>query len=268
MAWKFLNSRLFVVGVIVLLIMIAAGECKRIIDNNREINIHEQNVSALTDSLRFERTRNGALLVSIDGYISTEKELKLLNKGLWDEVTKQKGKVISLTNTVIKLRIDSAELAKHVDRLKVYIGELEKIDTNHFEAPWVLPYKFDNDNFFSVNGRTRIGVLHNNPLYLVHDTTYLTSFENSIKLTWGEKVEKNKLRIFVQSNFPGFTVGSLEGVLIDPNTNPLFKDLMEKRHWFSGWSLGMGITPGLNLVDGGKFGLTVGPTLIWNIYTW
>lgn len=265
--WKFLNSKFFTIAVIVILLMIGTGECKRILNLKRDINTHEQNISALTDSLKFEKTKKGALLVSIDGYIASEKELKKLNTDLWQQVNDQKGKVITLSNVVIRLKQDSTELAKNVDKLKTYIGELVKIDTNHFEAPWVLAEKYDDNNFFSVTGRTRIGVLHQNPLYLVHDTTYMTGFENQIDLTWGEKVEKGKLRIFVESTFPGFTVKSMEGVLIDPNTNPLFKDLMKKKHWFNGWSVGLGITPGIDLVNQSKFGITVGPTFTWNIYT-
>ena len=265
--WVFLNSKIFVIILIVLLFLFLAGQCKRIVDKQRDILKKEQNISALTDSLKFEHTKNGVLLVSIDGYISTEKELKKLNKDLWNEVTAQKGKVITLSNVVIRLQQDRTELAKHIDKLKVYIGELQKIDTNHFEADWILPYKYDENNFFSVTGRTRIGVLHQNPLYLVHDTTYLTKFENQIDLTWGEKIEKGKLRIYVKSAYPGFTVKSMSGVLIDPNTNPLFKNLMKKRHWFSGFGVGPSITTGWDFLQA-KPTIVVGAAFHYTIYQW
>jgi hypothetical protein len=264
--WKFINSKYFPIAVIVLLLMFSAQECKRIKDLKRDISEHEQNINALTDSLKYEKTRNGALLVSIDGYIATEKELKTINAGLWKSVNDQKGKVLSLTNAVLKLKVDSTELAKHIDQLKVYIGELVKIDTNHFEAPWVLPYSFDKDNSFSVVGKTRIGVLRENPLYLVHDTTYLIKFENQIKLTWGQKVENGKLRIFVETKFPGFTVGSLEGVLIDPSSIPGIIPV-DKKHWFSGWSLGASITPGWDIINA-KPTIVIGPSLHYSIYQW
>ena len=59
----------------------------------------------------------------------------------------------------------------------------------------------------------------------------------------------------------------MSGVLIDPNTNPLFKKLMQKRHWFNGWNLGLGITPGWNVMDA-KFGIVIGPSITWSIYNW
>jgi hypothetical protein len=102
-AWKFVNSKIFIIGLIILLIMVLAGQCKRIIDQNQSIDQSEQNISALTDSLQFERDKNGALLVSIDGYIATETELKRLNENLWKEVNEQKGKVLSLNSVILQL---------------------------------------------------------------------------------------------------------------------------------------------------------------------
>jgi hypothetical protein len=270
--WKFVNSKFFAIVVIVLLLMIGAGECKRIIDLNQTINVHENNISALTDSLKYEKMRNGNLLVSIDGYIATEKELKTLNKALWDAVNDQKGKVIALINVVVRLQQDSTMLAKNVDKLKTQIGEMTKIDDSTYMVPWVLAYLYDKSPKDSLNydvftGRSIVSVLDKDPLVLRHKNSYMLNRKTQIELTYGEKVENGKLRIFITSPYPGFTVKSMEGVLIDPNTNPLFKDLMKKRHWFNGFSVGLGITPGINIVDQ-KFGLTLGPTFSWNIYTW
>jgi hypothetical protein len=263
--WTFLNSKLFVIILIVLLIMFAAGECRRIMSLKTEIDTHDQNISALKDSLKFERTKNGALLVSIDGYISTEKELKSLNKGLWDEVTAQKGKVISLTNLVVILKQDSAQLAKTVDKLNTIIGTMLKIDDSTFVAPWTLAFTYDSTNYDVFRGRTQVGISSKDPLILRHKNTYLLERKTQIELTWGEKVEKGKLRIFVKSNYPGFTVKSMEGVLIDPNNNPLFKDLMKKRHWFTGFGIGPELSTGWNILQA-KPAIVVGVGIHYNIY--
>jgi len=266
--WTFLNSKFFVIVLVVLLLIIGAGECKRIIDLNQTINIHEQNISALTDSLKFEKRKNGGLLVSIDGYIATEKELKTLNKSLWEKVKGQDGKIISLNHVVMKLQQDSIMLAKTVDDLKTKIGVLTRNDDSTYTAPWTLAYTYDSTNYDIFTGKTLIGVVDRDPLMLRHKNTYMTNRTTQIDLIFGQKVEKGKLRVYIQSNYPGFTVKSMEGVLIDPNTNPLFKDLMKKRHWFNGWSVGLGVTPGIDIVNQSKFGITVGPTFMWNIYTW
>ena len=199
--WAFLNSRLFLIILIVLLLLVGLGEYKRIVDLKQDVARHEQNNSALTDSLHFERSKNGDLLVSIDGYISSEKELKDLNRELYDEVRKQKGQILMLSNTIVTMRQDSASLAEHVDSLEVLIGELKK-DGDKYTAPWSIAYNFDEKNGFKVVGSTVVQVTSVEPFEMRHDSTYLTSYENRIGITYGQKVEDNKLRVFIQSNYP------------------------------------------------------------------
>ena len=263
--WAFLNSRVFVIILIAVLILIGAGQCKRIVNLNRDIDHHEQNQSALTDSLNFERKKNGEMLVTIDGYVSTEKELKSLNKKLWDEVRGQKGKVLVLTNTVIQMRQDSTDLAKKIDSLHVVIGKLKK-NGDFYTAPWSIARGYSPGNYFRVAGATVIQVLEDDPFEMRHDTTYLTDFVNSIDVTYGKKVENKKLRVFIESDYPGFTVKSMEGVLLDPSDWP---DLVqgEKRHWFTGFAVGPNISMGWDFLNS-QPSLIVGVGIQYNIYQW
>ena len=68
--WKFLNSKVFGYVVVALLIVFLAGQCKRNVDHQNEDIKQEQNISALGDTIKIERQKNGELLTSIDGYIS------------------------------------------------------------------------------------------------------------------------------------------------------------------------------------------------------
>jgi len=263
--WAFLNSRVFVIILIAILILVGVGQCKRIIDQNIDIDHYKQNQSALTDSLKYERLRNGKLLISIDGYISTEKELKNLNKKLWEEVQGQKGKVLALTSTIIQMRQDSAALAKEIDSLYVVIGKLKK-NGNFYTAPWSIARRYSPGNYFKIVGSTVVQVINKDPFEMVHDTTYLTEFVNSIDVTYGNKVEDKKLRVFIQSDYPGFTVKSMEGVLLDPSDWP---DLVqsEKKHWFTGFGVGPNITMGWDFLNS-QPSLIVGVGIHYNIYEW
>ena len=80
--WDFLNSRVFVLILITLLIIFIAGTCKRKRDLARDLTRKEQNIAALSDSLKFEKMKSGQLVVSISGYIASEKELKTLSPKL------------------------------------------------------------------------------------------------------------------------------------------------------------------------------------------
>jgi hypothetical protein len=159
-------------------------------------------------------------------------------------------------------------LASTIDNLNKIIGSLTQINDSTYSASWTLPYKYGNDtlNYDVFKGTTLISVVSRNPLVLRHEDTFMTNRLTQIELVWGQKVEKDKLRVFVKSDYPGFTVKSLEGVLIDPNDWPnIFQP--SKKHWFTGFSVGLGATTGFNIVDG-KYGLVIGPTFQWTIYQW
>jgi len=264
--WSFIKGKIFLALIIIALTLFSAMQCSRIRELKRQQDISDQNIIALNDTLKFERKKNGELLVSISGYIATEKELKTLNKNLWDKVQAQDGKIISLNHVIIQLVQDTATLRKYLVEKDKVIEKLLKIDSNTYVAPWSMTYKYDSTNYDIFTGKTWIGVLNKDPLELAHINTELTKRLTQIDLTWGQKVEKDKLRVFVQSNYPGFTVSQMEGVLIDPNTNPLIKKLMKEKKWFTGFSIGVGVTGGFNITTGG-YGLVVGPTVIYNIYS-
>ena len=145
------------------------------------------------------------------------------------------------------------------------IERLTKIDENTYAAPWSLTYRYDSVNFDVFTGRTYIQIGNKDPLELLHVDTELTNRLTQIDLVWGQKVENKALRVFIQSGYPGFTVAQMQGVLIDPNTNPYIKSLLKKKHWFTGFSVGIGASGGFNITDG-KYGLVVGPTIMWKIY--
>ena len=141
-----------------------------------------------------------------------------------------------------------------------------------------MNYQWDNNNYDNYEGQTTVQitsridggvdfVIPKSVLTIENKGTVLTSRESNIEITFGEKVVDNKYVVYIQSAYPGFSVKSLEGFMVDPNKNPYIKKLIKKRHWFNGFAVGVGVTPGYNIVDN-KFGFVVGPTLTWNIFNW
>jgi hypothetical protein len=264
--WSFIKSKLFVAAIIISLISLSAYQCSRIQELKRRQQISDQNQIALNDSIRYEKLKNGEFQASITSYIASEKELKELNKSLYDKIKQQSGDIFSLNNAIIQLRLDSAMLSKYLVEKDKVIQRLLKLDENTYAAPWSLSYRYDSLNYDVFTGRTYIQIGNKDPLELLHADTELISRLTQIDLTWGQKIEKDKLRIFIQSSYPGFTVAQMQGVLIDPNNNPYIKSLLKKKHWLTGFSLGIGATGGFNITTG-KYGLVVGPSILWNIYT-
>lgn len=262
---EFINSKIFLIIIIIVLLGYASIQTTSLYKTKIDNLIKEQNIEALNDSIRLVKKQNNTLEFSITSFIASEKELKKLNEDLYKKVKAQDGKIMSLTSSVIKLKQDSITLQKALNESKKIIEELKQIDSNTFVANWTLPYDFGNNNYDIFKGSTYIKVLNKSPLLISHFDTKLISRETQINLIWGQKIENNKLRIFVESNYPGFTVESLQGVLIDPNDNKYIKSLIKQRRWFNGFHVGVGITGGYDILDR-NITFVFGPTLTYSFF--
>ena len=164
------------------------------------------------------------------------------------------------------------------------MGKPIKLSDSTYMIPWTLRYDWDSLNYDIYKGQTQVGIniksgfmwkdgmtnsyLLNNALTFKHYGTSLTERTSQMELTFGQKIEKKQLRIFVNTNYPGFTAKSLEGVLIDPNTNSYIKQLMKKKQWFPGtWSVGVGPSVGYNFLNGKPY-FGAGVHLNYNILQW
>jgi len=229
--------------------------------------ILEQNLSAVYGDLTLEQQKNGDLQANASGYIAKEKELKELNNELYNQVNDQKGKVITLSNTIVQLMQNQQILEQYLDELNSKFGAIVRIDDSTYTIPWKLTYRYDSTNFDMFTGNTTV--------MITSDTTYKFNFTNlgsklitrktQIGLTFGQKVINKQLQVYVQSAYPGFTATSLNGVLIDPNTNPYIRSLIKKKHWFTGFSLGPAAIIGINQTGIPFFAVGVGVT--YNIYS-
>jgi type II secretory pathway pseudopilin PulG len=256
------SSLLLIIGIIILILLLSV-QCNRKKQLKQQQIKDKQNISALNDSITTEKLKNGALQISINGFVATQKELKSLNADLYNQVKAQKGNVLSLSNVILKLTQDTVQLRKYLNQALSQSNQTIPIGNNKYSFLWTLKFTYDVDNFDLFQGKTNVDL--SNPLNPKQINTELFSRITQINLSFGQKIEDNKLRIFVESKYPGFTVESLKGVLIDPNESPYIRKLMKKKHWFNGWQIGFGITPGLNLATG-NYSLVVGPTFSWNIY--
>lgn len=265
--WNKNKWNIIKVGIILSLLFICILLYNNVQNLQRQLVINEQNFIAINDSIRYEKQKNGELQASITSFIASEKQLKDLNRSLYDRIKRQEDRIISLNRSIIQLVQDTNQLRRYLVKSDSLINSILQIDENNYLAQWNLKYVYDSTNFDIFSGTTHIKVVNKHPLELIHLQTEMISRKTQIDLTWGQKIENGALRIFIQSAYPGFNVAQMEGVLIDPNTNPFFKDLVKSRRWFSGWSIGMGVSTGLNL-NTGQWGLVIGPSIHYNIFNW
>ena len=263
--WLVLNSKIFYFVIIILLLFFGLNKCSQKKELNRENDILNQNVSAYTDTIKIIKNKNGDLLAEKNIFIMSEKQLKEENSDLYKRIKKQKGNIISLNHAIIQLHQDISILHDSIRYLHSIIGEAVKIDSNTWMLPWELKYQWDKTNYDIFKGKTFVSVSKNGNLK--HDNTLLYYRESQIDIEFGEKVVDGKYNVFIKSSYPGFTPKAMEGVFIDPNTNKDIRKLMKKKHWFTGFSVGLSITLGYDFINQNT-GIMIGPSLTYNIYNW
>jgi hypothetical protein len=216
--------------------------------------------------LEVTKDKYGYVKAERNAFIARNKELRDINLRLYNELDKEKKNILSLSRAIIVLKQDTAELKEYIR----YLEDPEplppiQLNDSTYRIPWRFNYVYDSLNSDLFVGQTDVS-FHplRNKVEVAHLGTELVKRETQIELVWGQKIEDDKLRVFVKSSYPGFNVESLSGVLIDPNSSGL-RDLMQPKRWFNGWSIGIHVTPGFDLVHGG-WGMTVGPSFGYNIY--
>ena len=264
--WTFVKGRIFEVLIIAALVAFSVMQCSRINEMKTQKKIDDQNIAARNDTVSKYKTKLGYLSYSIDSYVSSAKELKTLNDFLYQQLKDQKGYVIAITNTNIKLKQDSAELAKLLDKKDKIINSMTKVNDSTYYANWTLPYKYDSLNYDNFEGRTVIGV-KSNPFSLLNKDTYLIKRTSQINITFGEEVVDKKLRVFINSKYPGFSVTSMKGFMLDPNEDKYIQSLLKKKHWFAGFGVGPSINAGWNILEM-KPALNIGLSFHYTIYEW
>lgn len=299
--WEFLNSKVFLYILLGILVIIGLSYYRAYKQESISRDIAEQNLIAANDSIKVEKLKTGELQASIASYIATENQLRKLNEELYKEVKKQEGKVLSLNKVVFQLEQDKKMLEEKINLLETIIEQPIFINDSTFKVSWQLKYDWDENNFDLFNGDTYIGVYPKESFSLKsrlgyfyeeydkldadnlpgiefnkiediitfeHLKTELVNRKSQIELVFGQKIEDNSLRVFIQTSYPGFSPVSLQGVLIDPSTNPYIKQLIKTRSVFPNtWTVGIGPSFGYNFINAKPY-FGVGINLNYNLFQW
>jgi hypothetical protein len=262
------NTKNIFYVVIAIMMIINIKQCTTSKDERADRLKAEQNLYAANDTIKYYKNKSGILQAEKGVLILSEKELKKENNEFYKKIKNQKGNIISLNSTILTLKQDKYLLQNSINFLKSYIGQAVKLDSNLWELPWELRYDWDDSNYDIFNGKTLVNAdIVNNKIKLRHNNTLLLNRETQIDIEFGEKVVDGKYNVFINSKYPGFKPESLEGVFIDPNTNKDIKKLMKKDHWFTGFSLGLSVSMGYDIIYQHPT-VVVGPSLTYSIYQW
>lgn len=218
------------VAILLLLCIASISTCSR---KNAEIDNYEQNQKALNDSIEWVKTKEGVLEAQKALLIADNKALKELNSDLQNELKEERGKVVYITKTETTI--------KH-DTITVY-SEIGK--DGKFCICFDTVYSKGNSRDLKIE--------------CVSDGTSVASSvvrdEFSMALVTGIKREDGVAKIFVRSDYPGFSVSSLEGAVLSQD-DPIFSQDVKKKKFILGPQVGVGVTRSLELRPYVGIGLT------------
>jgi len=231
-------QRWLFLGLFILSVFFLAKSCS---DNSQELAIANHNIVALHDTIHIVKTKNGQLESQKTAFIADNDRLKMLNKELSDELEKEKGNVKVIIKEGIKIKYDT---------IKVKYMEYEKIDDSTGKFIWA--YKEQQPSLFTqIRGENIFQILDGE---IKNPQTKITDLSFQLDLITGITEIDDYYKIFVRTkeNNPNVSF-NVDGSIVDEKffTN-------EKRKWFIGPTIGIGISGPIN-----SFKLY--PTINWNI---
>jgi hypothetical protein len=261
--WKFINSKIFGYLLILAFATLFLGTCDRNKNLKEEADRQEQNISALSDSIKTVHLKNGEIQASIDVFMASDKELRALNLNLFNEVNDQKGKVITLNRIVFNLVQDTTELRRWIANNPPYVPPPTQETDSTWDVPWGARYVYDSVNFDVYKGITKVGLRGPYDLSKVsvfHNETELTYRNSQIGLTWGQKWEglgkDKRLKVFAQTAHPAFKAKLLEGTYVD---------YPKREHWLQGFGIGPQFGVGYDFLNN-QPAFIIGIGIHYNIY--
>lgn len=239
-----INVNTILIIVCIVLALLYLKQCDRSSKLNDKAKISEMNIKALNDSVRTYKTKNGDLVFQKSTLIASEKELKKLNKQLYDELSGIKGDVKIVFKEKVVIKHDTIEAETKTS----YTADGKTM------LIWKYDTAYDSDNFQKISGRSIFTIDSNvirNPI------TFIDENMMGISLVTGLTEGKDNYEIFVKSKYPGFSVTKIDGAIIDKK---MIKS-NESRLVF-GPSIGYGL-----MFNGGtiRYGVNIGVNLTYNL---
>lgn len=227
--------------VIILLLVVGYIGWNKISNLDTRLAMSEQNTTALADSVRVGKTKNGQLEASISVLVTEKGDLANLSQNLANELKKEKGRVNELMSILAHIKI----------RDTVYIDNtLIKYANGDYGLKWQYDSTFNAKNSRSIAGESKF---RTDTVKTIVDgkekvefkvtplKTLLSKDEIKFNLITGLREKDGKVEIFARSDYPNLTITDLEGAIIDPKKHPVLKEFSKQKKWGVGPYIGVGI---------------------------
>jgi len=236
------------VGIFLLLWLKGCSDTRNAVDlAKREKAIADQNIRALTDSIRYEKTRSGDIEAVKSSFVSKLEDLEKLNKDLYAEVKNEVGKVKSLIKANAEIGRDSVKLS---NTLKKYPdGKTFGLTFNDNYEDTALTWKLKGESKFQLENNT-----------IIPGLTIIEENKIRVKLVMGFKENKDNFEVFARSASPLVKFNDLDGTIIIPKKPDITMPPVKKKNFGIGPNISVGV--GANL----KPSIFLGVGIQYNIF--
>ena len=235
---------LVLLGVIAILLLFIFRQCESNSNLKSKIDIQNSNLVALNDSIRLQKNKAGEATYVIKTLLADKDNLILLNKKLKEELDKQKGKVVYLSNIAAKTKVDTQYVYSY----------LSAYGNNKFSLDWKYDSIFFPDNYrkFSGNSFFTVDTIKNK---VIPGITRINEDEIGFSLVTGLREKNKSLEIFVTPKYPGMKITKIEGAVIDPSKSDVLKSMFPNKRFSVGPYVGIGIGSGISLTGKPRTGI-------------
>ena len=188
--------------------------------NSNKLHVAQNNIEVVTDSLKKVELSNGEIVYERGVLISNLKDLRKINEELAQEVSKFKElKPKKFIRSKVSIKTDTIKLNTNVIKLT--------------DSTYTI--RFEHDTIYNPgNGRTIRGYVYINYNNGKEEQILVKDFkitEDILKLksnlVLGER--DGRIKVWLNSDFPGFTVEDIDAVILDTKNYPILKKLNNKR---------------------------------------
>lgn len=213
--WK---DMLLIILVILAISFIMSTSCTK-----QKLDIAENNISALTDTLSVYKLKNGELLYEKQGYIAEKEQLSTFIGVQESEIKELEKKLGSAVSTIVKLKQEvKVDTIKLVDSVYVYDDEIR--NDFSFLDNWLSlsgttiykDYKFSTTlNNLSMDVPLKVGTTKDNTWFVTTDNPYVIF--SSIEGASIEKVKPKRFSLSIHAGLGlsyGYGIsGSADGIV-------------------------------------------------------
>lgn len=216
------KNNIILLGVILTLLLFNINQCRNNKIANKKLEVSEQNIKALNDTIRITKAKDGTLEANKLAFLADKvSSLENLSTELAKEVKKTKGNVNYIVNAGTKIVHDTT-----------YLTSAATVDSNSVVVDFKFDSTFSKGNSRSLAGYTKYGIKDKSSFAMLTKDSLNMSFVTGIK-----NLDKGEPEIFIRSNYPGFAATSIEGAVLDKK---LFKGKTPSKF---GFGLQLGYSP-------------------------